>query len=202
MWISVGQNICLASNEQDSLKTPELKNFGSPNVNSKITLPSNVLYSGTSNDSFFTSFSSSAKSITDNEEREAINKQNALGDEGCGAFIGGLSALALSIPITSTLCAGRTDDFAILAQLYYFSMSSLILTPICASIGVSVAGDKRNQKGSFPKAFLGSIAGGALGAIVGSIPGVIQKDTNVSFFGSIIGWELGSVLGSVKGYNF
>ncbi|MDD5529008.1 MAG: hypothetical protein PHX21_03145 [bacterium] len=187
MLISTEQNNCLASDEQDSLKTPELKNIGSSKVNNGITLPSNVLYSGTANDSFFTSFNS-------------YNKEKGFFAEVCGGVIG---AAAVNIPSSLMFCGVSNcgDDLKYWNSLLNSFLSSLILTPIGVSIGVSLVKEMRKQQSSFGNTLLGSVLGGLAGASVGVIPGIIRENRNTAILGSAIGFGIGSFIGGVKGYT-
>ncbi|MDD5529005.1 MAG: hypothetical protein PHX21_03130 [bacterium] len=119
---------------------------------------------------------------------------------GIGSLVGEIPCVFFFLQALGGLCMedyGKTDFFARLGLVAYG-----IGAPIGSSVGTVLTGKKLKQKGSFGKAFLGSITGGLAFAALGTIPGIIKKDKGVALIGAAIGWEIGCVLGSVKGYNF
>ncbi|MDD5530385.1 MAG: hypothetical protein PHX21_10235 [bacterium] len=158
------------------------------------------LYSGSENDSFFNSFNNNS-----NTKSECVSIETG------GSIIGALTAMALSIPVSSMF--GDSTRSINKSLITHPSISSLFLTPILTSIGASLTGKILKQKGSYPKSLCGSLLQGLILAAVGATAGVIvgtaenmikEREPN-SFFiitGASIGWALGTISGSVQGYNW
>jgi hypothetical protein len=165
------------------------------------TLPlSKPLYSGSENDSFFYSFNNNSNT-----------KSECVSIEAGGSIIGALTAITISLPLSSIL-EDSTRNIG-RALITHPSISSLVLTPILTSIGASLTGKILKQKGSYPKSLCGSLIQGLVFAAIGATAGVIvgtaenmikEKESNTFFIitGASIGWELGTISGSVQGYNW
>ncbi|MDD2890750.1 MAG: hypothetical protein PHE49_08955 [bacterium] len=178
---------------------PSILTIGeTPDTNNLMS--SEALYSGSENDTFFNSF-----------DNNSNNKYNCISIETGGSILGALTAIAVSLPLSSML--EDTSRKINRNLITHPSISSLVLTPILTSIGASLTGKILKQKGSYPKSLCGSLLQGLIlsaigataGVIVGTAENMIKEREPNSFFvitGASLGWELGTIYGSAQGYNW
>ncbi|MFA5032581.1 MAG: hypothetical protein WC614_06150 [bacterium] len=180
---------------------PSILTIGeTPDTNDENLPSSEALYSGSENDSFFNSF-----------DNNSNNKYNCISIETGGSILGALTAIAVSLPLSSML--EDTSRKINRNLITHPSISSLVLTPILTSIGASLTGKILKQKGSYPKSLCGSLLqgfilsaiGATAGVIVGTAENMVKEREPTSFFiitGASLGWELGTIYGSAQGYNW